>query len=213
MASQSNARKKYRNKRTRFIIAFVLGLGSTIIFSYFVETKLALILGWDAVALSLVSMIWYDFSGHDGESTEQIAHQDDMSKTFLDSVLTVGALASVAAVAYLLTSGDKSLTNVGIGLASIIITWACVHSIYTLRYAVAYYKGTNGGIDFGSNHSPNFMDFAYVAFTIGMTYQVSDTAFTTTKFRKLAIKHALLSFLFGTAIIATTINFVASLSS
>jgi uncharacterized membrane protein len=57
------------------------------------------------------------------------------------------------------------------------------------------------------------MDFAYVAFTIGMTYQVSDTAFTTTKFRKLAIKHALLSFLFGTAIIATTINFVASLSS
>ena len=81
-----------------------------------------------------------------------------------------------------------------------------------LRYAELYYRDVNGGVVFEGTEKPNFWDFAYLAFTIGMTYQVSDTTFTTPEFRKAALGHALLSFIFGTAIIATTINFVASLS-
>ena len=75
------------------------------------------------------------------------------------------------------------------------------------------YQGEYGLIDFGGDEQPRFTDFFYLAFTIGMTYQVSDTTFTSSRFRRVAIRHALLSFVFGTAIIATSINFLASLTS
>ena len=110
----------------------------------------------------------------------------------------------------MLTSGSSSLWRIGFGLISIVLSWAVVHTLYTLRYAALYYADQEGGIDFSSGR-PVFTDFAYLAFTIGMTYQVSDTTLKTSAIRKIALQHALLSFIFGTAIIATTINFVAGL--
>jgi uncharacterized membrane protein len=85
-----------------------------------------------------------------------------------------------------------------------------VHTIYTLRYADLYYTGS-GGIDFNQTDDPDYSDFAYLAFTIGMTYQVSDTNLQTKVIRHTALRHAMLSFVFGTAIIAMTINIVAGL--
>jgi uncharacterized membrane protein len=85
-----------------------------------------------------------------------------------------------------------------------------VHVVFVLRYADVFYRN-GGGIDFSEEDRPDYRDFAYVAFTIGMTYQVSDTGLTSQPIRRLAIKHALLSFVFGTAIIAVTINVVAGL--
>jgi uncharacterized membrane protein len=86
--------------------------------------------------------------------------------------------------------------------------------VFMLRYADLYFKG-NGGINFnskGTADAPTYSDFAYVAFTIGMTYQVSDTNMETAEIRRAVLYHALLSFVFGTAIIASTINFVAGLA-
>jgi uncharacterized membrane protein len=74
-----------------------------------------------------------------------------------------------------------------------------------------YYE--DGGVDFNERAPPCYTDFAYLAFTIGMTFQVSDTDLQTREFRRVALCHALLSFVFGTGILATTINLVASLSS
>jgi uncharacterized membrane protein len=77
---------------------------------------------------------------------------------------------------------------------------------------VLYYSGMVGGIDFNQTELPRFTDFAYLAFTIGMTYQVSDTNLRSTQIRAAALRHSLLSFLFGSMILATMVNLVAGLS-
>jgi uncharacterized membrane protein len=80
-----------------------------------------------------------------------------------------------------------------------------------LRYAVLYYSGSIGGIDFNQKDPPRFADFAYLAFTLGMTYQVSDTNLQSAQIRAAALRHGLLSFVFGSMILATTVNLVAGL--
>ncbi len=94
---------------------------------------------------------------------------------------------------------------------SIVLAWATVHTVYALRYAQLYYHRAAGGVDFNDTSAPCYPDFAYLALTIGMTFQVSDTDLTTTTFRRLAIRHALLSYAFGALIIAVTINLIAGL--
>jgi uncharacterized membrane protein len=91
------------------------------------------------------------------------------------------------------------------------LAWATVHTLFTTRYAKLYYTGRDGGIEFNEPGPPRYTDFAYVAFTIGMTYQVSDTTLQTSQMRRTALRHALLSYVFGVGIIATTINLVAGL--
>ena len=97
-----------------------------------------------------------------------------------------------------------------LAVAAVVLAWLTVHTVFTLRYARLYFQA-HGGIDFHHADRPDYRDFAYVAFTVGMTYQVSDTDLTTKTVRRAALGHALLSFLFGTAIVAMTINVVAGL--
>lgn len=206
--------KNVLNKQTRFSVAFVVALVAAVIAAEWASWDQALLVGWDVGAAALLVMLWHDFAGHNAERTAVIAKRDDMNRSMTDIVLVVASLASIAAVAIMLTGSGKraSLSVVGFGLLSIVISWAIVHSVFMLRYAAMYYQHSEKGIDFNSSSPPRFSDFAYLAFTIGMTYQVSDTSFKDSAFRGAALRHALLSFVFGTAIIATTINFIASLA-
>jgi uncharacterized membrane protein len=95
-------------------------------------------------------------------------------------------------------------------ILTVLVSWALVHTVFTLRYAHRFYGTPVGGIDFSSDEAPDFHDFAYLAFTIGMTFQVSDTDLTTNNMRRLALRHALISYLFGAVILAATINVTAS---
>ena len=169
-------------------------------------------IGWDSAAIILLYLLWKDFHPHDGTETERIAQEEDIQYSTIDFFVLMACLISIGAVALMLTTHQRSFGTIGFGLFSIVLSWTTVHSLYMLRYAELYYRDVNGGVIFEGTDQPNFWDFAYLAFTIGMTYQVSDTTFTTPAFRKAALGHALLSYVFGTAIIATTINFVASLS-
>lgn len=91
------------------------------------------------------------------------------------------------------------------------LSWAVVHTTFVLRYTRLYYTGQDGGVDFNQPEPPAYLDFAYRAFTIGMTFQVSDTTIQAGAIRRTVLRHALLSYLFGTVIIATSINLVAGL--
>jgi uncharacterized membrane protein len=93
---------------------------------------------------------------------------------------------------------------------SVVLSWAAVHTVFTLRYARLYFAA-GGGIDWHSQERPDFGDFAYVALTLRMTFQVSDTDINSKAIRKAALRHAVLSYLFGVVILVTTINVVASL--
>ena len=101
------------------------------------------------------------------------------------------------------------LTALSIG--SVALAWSCVQTVYALRYGRLYYSKPIGGIDFHGERSPDYVDFAYLALTIGMTFQVSDTDLQTKPIRRLALRHALLSYTFGALIVASTVNLVAGL--
>ncbi|WP_241972941.1 DUF1345 domain-containing protein [Cryobacterium sp. TMT2-14] len=117
---------------------------------------------------------------------------------------------------FLLVGTDtSSVTARGIlaaaAVLSVGLSWILVHTLFTLRYASLYYSGPDGGVDFNQVVPPSYGDFAYLAFTIGMTFQVSDTSLQTHAIRMTALRHSLLSYLFGSFILATLINLVAGL--
>ena len=95
-------------------------------------------------------------------------------------------------------------------LGSVALAWISVHTVFMLRYARLYYSPPDGGIDFHGD-KPDYKDFAYLALTIGMTFQVSDTDLLGKRVRRTALHHALLSYVFGTGIVAVTVSSVAAL--
>jgi len=148
----------------------------------------------------------------DAPTTAKHAVREDPGRAAMDVLVLTAAVASLAAVALLLTSsGPNPDAQAALSVGSVAVAWAAVHTTFAVRYARLYYAGPDGGIDFNSDEPPAYTDFAYLAFTIGMTFQVSDTAIGAKVIRSTALRHGLLSFLFGTVVIATTINLLASL--
>jgi uncharacterized membrane protein len=94
----------------------------------------------------------------------------------------------------------------------VILSWALVNTVFALKYARRYYSGGDGGIEFGQEEPPAYSDFAYVAFTVGMSFAAPETRLADTSIRKVALGHALLSYLFGTVVIAVAVNLVANLA-
>ena len=97
-------------------------------------------------------------------------------------------------------------------MLSVFVSWTLIHTVFTLKYARLYYTGIPGGIDFNESAPPQYSDFAYLSFTIGMTFQVSDTVLQTKRIRRTALRHAWLSFPLGVVIIAASINVVSGLA-
>jgi uncharacterized membrane protein len=161
-------------------------------------------------------VIWRSIFSHDAGATAGHAMREDDSRLAADGGILSACIASLVAVAFVLVKageadGVKRGLLTAVAVVGVLVAWAVVHTIFTLKYGHAYYDD-QGGIDFGNDKDdPSYRDFAYMAFTIGMTYQVSDTSLTSRRMRTMALQHALLSFLFGTAIIAMTINGVAGL--
>jgi uncharacterized membrane protein len=176
-----------------------------------------LLIAWDIAAVVFLAWTWRKIWHLDSEQTARAAEREDPTRAAADVMLLTAAVVSLIAVGYVLmqagsAKGLAAVLHVGLGGGSVIVSWAVVHTIYTLRYARLYYLDQDGGMDFHQHGAPRFSDFAYVAFTVGMTFQVSDTEVNTPAFRAYILRHALLSYLFGTVIVAITINLVAGLS-
>jgi uncharacterized membrane protein len=173
--------------------------------------------GWDVAALVFVIWMWRSLWSLDAAGTARQATRENPRRAAADSLLISASIASLVAVGLVLVRAGHSsgLTKgllTGIGVASIVLAWSVVHTVFILRYAKLYYEGTPGGVDFNEEEPPCYVDFAYLALTIGMTFQVSDTNLKTTNIRRTALRHALLSYTFGALIIATTINLIAGLT-
>jgi len=178
--------------------------------------SVATLAGWSTAALVFLVWVWWTVPTNDGAAAARVAQAEDASRTASDAVLLVAGTASLFAVAYTLVQAGRAgeparvlLTALSIG--SVALAWSCVQTVYALRYGRLYYSKPIGGIDFHGERSPDYVDFAYLALTIGMTFQVSDTDLTLKRLRRVAIQHALLSYLFGTVIVALTVSIVAGL--
>jgi uncharacterized membrane protein len=147
------------------------------------------------------------------EGTRSNAHREDYHPHLEELLVVVAALGGLVAIVAGLVIGNSSTRNsaAAIGLAGLFLAWAMLHLMYTTRYAHHYYSEPVGGIDFNSDDPPSYRDFFYFSYNLGMTYQVSDTGVSSTAIRSVVLRHCLLSYLFGTVILAATINLVAGL--
>lgn len=176
--------------------------------------SVAILAGWDALTVVFLAWVWITVGPRDAAGTERLALAEDDSRAVADAILLGASVGSLVAAGLTLAqagkaTGGHAVLLTAVAVFSIALGWAAIHTTYTLRYAHLYYTPPIGGIDFESK--PDFLDLAYMAFTVGMTYQVSDTDISRKEIRRAVIRHALMSFLFGTTIIAVTINVVANL--
>jgi uncharacterized membrane protein len=180
------------------------------------STGLFPLLAWDLTCAVYLAWVWFAISRCDAERTAELAVPEDPTRRAADGLVLSAAVASLVAVGFVLGSAanDKGATQValtGLGVLSVALSWAMVHTVFTLRYARLYYTEGDGGIEFNQAEPPDYRDFAYLAFTIGMTFQVSDTDIQTTEIRATVLRHALLSYVFGAGIVASTVNLIANL--
>jgi uncharacterized membrane protein len=193
-----------------------IGVVVGVIACFFTLWQAAVLIGWDAATAALLAWIGLSLFGLTAAETKKNASREDPSVRLSELLVLTAGVAVLAAVGLLLvragssTGGTKAYL-ISLGVLSVALSWALVHTVFTLRYARAYYMAPVGGIDFNEDDPPTYLDFAYLAATIGMTFQVSDTNLTSKPIRRIALSHALLSFLFGAVIIGLVINVVSSL--
>jgi uncharacterized membrane protein len=202
--------------RQRLVLTALVGVVVTTISWIFGLWPYAPLMGWDAAVVTFSLLTWAGIAPMDAKATTEHARREDPTRPISDTLLLAASVASLVAVGVVLVSASsaRSVTRgmlAGLAVASVALSWLLVHTLFTLRYA-RLYQLAGGGVDFNQDGPPRYMDFAYLAFTIGMTFQVSDTDIKTSAIRSAALKHALLSYLFGTVILAATINFVVGLS-
>jgi uncharacterized membrane protein len=217
---------------TRSAVAAVIGVAAAVTTGLLGDWAYALAVGFDTAGILFLVATWLSIGRMDPASTAAHATREDPTRRMTRLIILAAAVASLAGVFTLLlgsTSGaDSSGANRAgaavLGLGSVATAWLVVHSLFTLHYAELYYgpgggdpaapgAGKRGGIDFALDTPPQYSDFAYLAFTIGMTYQLSDTPLTTRELRMSVLRHALLSYLFGSLILGASVNLIVSLAN
>ncbi len=201
----------------RMTLSGLIGVGAGTILAVGGEPKLAPVVAWDVAALTYLLWLWWVIGELGPADTKRHAVREDPGRKVADALVLTASVISLAAVVFLVINGAQQegtarVVDLVLGLVTIVASWFLVHTIYMLKYARLYYQGVAGDVDFNEKQAPQYTDFAYLAFTLGMTYQVSDTDVKTKDMRKTIIRHTLLSYLYGTVIIAATINTLASLS-
>jgi uncharacterized membrane protein len=211
----------------RSLVALVIGILAAVATGVPGDWTYAPAVGFDTAGLLFLVTTWRSVGRMGPTATAAHATREDPTRRITRLIILAAAVASLAGVGTLLlgtTSGANRAGAAVLGLGSVAIAWLVVHSLFTLHYAELYYGpgrgdptapggGKQGGIDFALDTPPQYTDFAYLAFTVGMTYQLSDTPLTTRELRMSVLRHALLSYLFGSLILGTSVNLVVSLAS
>ena len=201
-------------------MVFVIGLIVTVILLMFVTWRLALVGGWDATALAFLATTWPIIIRADSSGTQQLATRADTTRGTARVLLLGASVTSLVGVGFALTSAGREsgllrAALIGVAVLTVTLSWSLVNTVYTLRYAHLHYASAAPGIGFDDvevQEQADYRDFAYVAFTIGMTYQVSDTTLRNTRLRRTVLGHAILSYLFGVVIVAGSVNLISGLA-
>ena len=176
---------------------------------------------YDAFAFSILSLIWVTITLTPREQIRAVAQRQDVGRTVIFIFVIIAACAALFAVAFLIRSGKPEERHLSIhlllALATVVLSWLLMHAVFGLRYAHRFYDDSTtsaeehaGGLKFPEDYLPDYRDFAYFSFVIGMTCQVSDVSVTSREMRRLVLLHGILSFGFNTVILALTINTVSS---
>jgi uncharacterized membrane protein len=202
----------------RLSVSVLAGVVAVIIIVFLGAWRFAPVAGWDVSATVFIAWVWMVIWPLSPAETAAHATIEDPNRAVGDTVTLSASVASLGAVGLILVYQHVSARPergllAALGLVSLAISWLTVHTIFTLRYARLYYRDPPGGVDFNQQDPPCYQDFAYLALTLGMTYQVSDTSLQSRAMRATALRHALLSYVFGAIILASAINLVVGLGT
>jgi len=174
-----------------------------------------IMLGWDFFCMVLILLHWYMFYNTSAAETHLKAKMQDETRSEIFAVVVVSTFAGLLAVILLLLDKEIKTLDLVTAISGMFLSWVLVHTTFTMRYAHLFYgdsNNKNGGLDFPGDEEPDFIDFAYFSFVIGMTFQVSDVEISSREIRRLTLLHSIISFIFNTVIVALTINALAGLS-
>jgi uncharacterized membrane protein len=205
-----------------------ISFGVALIAFFLVRTQFSIpavaLITWVAFALAIIIMDWIIILNAHPREIRKIAKLQDSSRLLIFLFVIVSSIISLGAILFLLKS-TKSLPEADVtghillAMASVIVSWWLVHTLFTMRYAHMYYDTDTddgnttpvGGLEFPEEKEPDYLDFVYFSFVIGMTFQVSDVEISDRHIRRLAWMHGLIAFAFNTAIVALSINIVSSM--
>ncbi len=175
---------------------------------------------WNAASLTYLILYWLTIMRADADLTRRRAKTHDQAAYVIFLLVTTAACASVVAIGFVM--GDvKSLDfwpkvlHLGLSIAALLLSWMLIHTVFAVHYARRYYapasahEGPAGGLRFPGVDEPNYFDFAYYSFVLGMTSQVSDVSVTTAQMRRTTLAHGVLSFIFNIAVLAVSINVIS----
>jgi uncharacterized membrane protein len=208
------------DRRFRLLFSFALG-----VLIFFTTNKagnegLNFLYAWIAFAFSSLFFSWSTILTKHPGKIGTIAKEQDSNFWIIFLIVVTAAFISLFTIVLLLhgfSSYRKSglSLHIVLSLVAVVLSWLLIHTVFTIRYAHLYYEHSRRkkepepygeGLQFPGNEQPDFLDFVYFSFVIGMTFQVADVSITNRHFRRLALFHGLLSFVFNTTIIALTIN-------
>jgi uncharacterized membrane protein len=178
------------------------------------DVALGVLAGIAVTQLAFVVAGWMVLWPMDAAATRSNARREDFRPLAEELMVVAVALCGLVAIVLLLVRGrsDPGHAAAATALCGVFLAWAALHLMYAARYAYVYYESA-AGIDFNSDQPPAYRDFFYFSYNLGMTYQVSDTNVSSTTIRAIVLRHTLLSYVFGTSILATAINLVVGLVS
>ncbi len=205
---------------TRVGFSIVCGLLAYVSATSELPRLAAALFGWDAGSLVLVGLSWLAISSADARVTRDRAGSEDPGRTVVSVVVVLLSAVTLIAATVLLPSARSlpaTLSRVvaTLNIAAVSLAWVLTHTAFTFRYAHLYYREDAegvGGVTFPGDQPPTYFDFAYFAFTIGMCFQVSDLCVTSAQIRRAVLLHAVISFVYNSAILAFVLNLVFALA-
>ncbi|MGW0479358.1 DUF1345 domain-containing protein [Nonomuraea sp. NPDC003214] len=189
--------------------AVVIGVAAGVAVGVPADAPLGILTGIAVTELIFVLAGWAVMWPMDAAATHRNARREDFLPIVEEIVVVTVALCGLVAIVLLLVRGEPDAGHAAAATAlfGVFLAWAALHLMYAARYAYVYYTAS-GGIDFNSEQPPAYRDFFYFSYNLGMTYQVSDTDVSSSAIRSIVLRHTLLSYVFGTSILATAINLV-----
>lgn len=188
-----------------------------------VSARVHIFVSWDCFSGCILALAWLRIISADPQKVRRTASLQDSSRTLIFVFVVISACASLLALGFVMGSA-KELTrgklaeHVLLSVSTVACSWLLVHTMFALRYAHLFYSATTsssedyaGGLQFPEEKAPDYLDFAYFSFVVGMTCQVSDVQITSRSIRRLALAQGILSFAFNTVILALTVNIISGL--
>ena len=217
-------RLKYLETRPRLLIATLLAGLIVTLLPTSLQLSARVLCVWDTAMFSFLGLTWLMIVQTPPQIVRKKAQQHDIGRLIILSFIMAAATFSVVAIAFLLkdtktTTGWILMLHVALAVSTIIGAWLLVHTIFALHYARGYYQDGRQSLqecqieklNFPNELEPDYWDFLYFSFVIGMTSQVSDVQIISRNLRRLSLGHGVLSFFFNTAIVAMSINIIAGL--